>query len=58
MPLAKIHVLEGRYTEARLGKVSDAIQHGLMSALGIPPDDFFQIIHVLPPRQFLHARSL
>jgi len=57
MPLAKIHVLEGRYTEARLGKVSDAIQHGLMSALGIPPDDFFQIIHVLPPRQFLHTRS-
>jgi len=57
MPLAKIHVLEGRYTEARLGKVSDAIQHGLMSSLGIPPDDFFQIIHVLPPRQFLHTRS-
>jgi hypothetical protein len=57
MPLAKIHVLEGRYTEARLGKVSDAIQHGLMSALGIPPDDFFQIIHVLSPRQFLHTRS-
>src|SRR5258707_1932034 len=57
MPLAKIHVLEGRYTEARLGKVSDAVQHSLMSALGIPADDFFQIIHVLPPRQFLHRRS-
>lgn len=28
-----------------------------MSALGIPPDDFFQIIHVLPPRHFLHTRS-
>ena len=57
MPLVKIHVLEGRYTEARLGKVSDAVQHSLMSALGIPPDDFFQIIHVLPSRQFLHTRS-
>src|SRR6267143_82217 len=57
MPLVKIHVLEGRYSEARLGKVSDAVQHSLMSALGIPPDDFFQIIHVLPPRQFLHTRS-
>ena len=57
MPVAKIHVLEGRYTEARLGKVSDAIQHSLMSALGIPPDDFFQIIHVLPPTHFLHTRS-
>src|SRR5258705_12350818 len=57
MPLVKIHVLEGRYTEARLGKVSDAVQHSLMSALGIPPDDFFQIIHVLPSRQFLHTRA-
>jgi Tautomerase enzyme len=25
--------------------------------LGVPPDDFFQIIHVLPPTQFLHTRS-
>jgi hypothetical protein len=57
MPVAKIHVREGRYTEARLGKVSDAIQHGLMSSLGIPPDDFFQIIHVMPAGQFLHTRS-
>ncbi len=58
MPLAKIHVLEGRYTEARLGKVSDAIQHGLMSSLGIPPDDFFQIIHVLPPRRLHYSDDL
>src|SRR5438034_8459863 len=57
MPVAKIHVLEGRYTEARLGKVSDAVQHGLTSALGIPPDDFFQIIHILPRNQFLHTPS-
>jgi len=48
MPVAKIHVLEGQYDEARLGKVSKAIQDGLMSALDIPPDDFFQIIHILP----------
>src|SRR6058998_4199092 len=57
MPVAKIHVLEGRYTEARLGKVSDAVQHGLLRALGVPPDDFFQIIHVLPRSRFLHTRS-
>ena len=57
MPLTKIHVLEGRYNEARLGKVSNAVQHGLINALGIPPEDFFQIIHVLPPSQFLHTRS-
>ena len=57
MPVAKIHVLEGRYDEARLRNVSDAIQQGLITGLGIPPDDFFQIIHVLPPSQFRHSSS-
>jgi hypothetical protein len=28
-----------------------------MSTLGIPPDDFFQIIHILPRGQFLHTPS-
>jgi hypothetical protein len=57
MPLAKIHVLEGRYDEARLGRVSGAVQDALISALGIPPDDFFQVIHVLPRSRFLHTPS-
>ena len=57
MPVAKIHVLKGQYNEARLGKVSSAVQNGLISALGIPPEDFFQIIHVLPRGQFLHTPS-
>src|SRR5712671_2871071 len=57
MPIAKIQVLEGQYDEARLGKVSTAVQNGLMSVLGIPPDDFFQIIHILPRSRFLHAPS-
>jgi hypothetical protein len=43
MPVAKIHVLEGQYDEARLGKVSSAVQQGLISALDIPPEDLFQI---------------
>jgi hypothetical protein len=51
------HVLEGQYNEARLHKVSSAVQNGLISALGIPPEDFFQIIHVLPRGQFLHMPS-
>jgi hypothetical protein len=41
MPVAKIHVLKGQYNEARLGKVSSAVQDGLISALGIPSEDFF-----------------
>jgi hypothetical protein len=57
MPVAKIHVLEGRYNQARLGKVSDAVQNALISALSIPPEDFFQIIHVLPRGQFRHTPS-
>ena len=57
MPVAKIHVLKGQYNEARLGKVSSAVQDGLISALGIPPEDFFQVIHVLPRGQFRHTPS-
>ena len=57
MPVAKIHILEGQYNEARIGKVSSAVQNGLISALGIPPEDFFQIIHVLPRSQFRHTPS-
>ena len=52
MPLAKIHVLEGQYDEARLGRVSSAVQNGLIRALGIPPEGFFQIIAVLPRSRF------
>jgi hypothetical protein len=33
------------------------VQNGLISALGIPPEDFFQIIHVLPRGRFLHTPS-
>ena len=57
MPLAKLHVLEGQYDEARLDKVSSAVQNGLIDALGIPPEDFFQIIHILPRSQFRHTPS-
>ena len=57
MPVAKIHVLEGRYDERRLGDVSKAVQEALISILKIPPDDFFQIIHELPGKRFLHTLS-
>ena len=57
MPVAKIHVLEGRYNEARLSSVSKAVQDALMSVLRIPSDDFYQIIYVLPRNRFLHTPS-
>jgi hypothetical protein len=57
MPLAKIHVLEGQYDEPRLGRLSQAVQQSLIGVLKIPPEDFFQIIHELPRRRFLHTPS-
>ena len=57
MPLAKLHLLEGQYDEDRLNNVSSAVQNALVSALDIPPEDFFQIIHVLPKSQFRHTPS-
>jgi hypothetical protein len=57
MPLAKIHILEGRYDEHRLGNVSKAVQNAPISVLKIPADDFFQIIHELPRKRFLHTPS-
>ena len=57
MPIAKIHVLEGRYDERRLSNVSQAVQDALIFILKIPSDDFFQIIHELPRNRFLHTPS-
>jgi hypothetical protein len=55
MPVAKVHVLEGRYDDARLGKVSGAIQNALIDVLGIPSDDLFQIHNVLPRNRYIHT---
>ena len=57
MPLAKIHVLEGQYDERRISNVSKAVQEALISILKIPPEDFYQIIHELPRKRFLHTPS-
>ena len=46
---------KGLYNEARLDKVSGAIQEAFINALGIPPEDFFQLVHVLPRSQFRHT---
>ena len=55
MPIAKIHVLEGRYDERRLTNVSKAVREALISMLKIPPDDYFHIIHELPRNRFLYT---
>ena len=55
MPLAKIHVLEGRYDQSRIAKISSAIQSALMNTLRVPSEDFFQLIFELPKNRFLHT---
>jgi phenylpyruvate tautomerase PptA (4-oxalocrotonate tautomerase family) len=57
MPLAKIHVVEGRYDKARIAKVSGAIQAALKNTLRVPPEDFYQLIFELPKNRFLHTPS-
>jgi phenylpyruvate tautomerase PptA (4-oxalocrotonate tautomerase family) len=57
MPLAKIHFVEGRYDEARIAKVSGAIQAALMNTLSVPSEDFYQLIFELPKNRFLHTPS-
>jgi phenylpyruvate tautomerase PptA (4-oxalocrotonate tautomerase family) len=57
VPLAKIHVVEGRYDQARIAKVSGAIQAALINSLHVPPEDFYQLIFELPKNRFLHTPS-
>jgi phenylpyruvate tautomerase PptA (4-oxalocrotonate tautomerase family) len=57
MPIVKIHVLDGRYDERRLGNVSRAVQVALGNILKVPSDDFYQVIHELPRNRFLHTPS-
>jgi len=57
MPIAKIHVLEGRYDKDCLDKVSQAVQSALINTLGIPADDFYQLIFEFPRERFRHTPS-
>jgi len=57
MPLAKIYIVEGRYDESRIGKVSRAIQSALINTLRVPPEDFYQLIFEQPKKHFLHTPS-
>ena len=57
MPLAKIHIVEGRYDESRIAKVSGAIQAALINTLRVPPEDFYQLIFEMPKNRLLHTPS-
>lgn len=57
MPLAKIYVNEGQYDEARLTKISEAVQAALLGTLSVPPDDFFQLVFEMPRNRYRHTAS-
>ncbi len=44
VPIARIHVLEGRYDEQRLSHVSEAVQDALIKAVKGSLDDFLQMV--------------
>lgn len=57
MPIAEIHVHEGRYDEKRLAKLGGAIQGALEAVLKVPPEDYYRVVHSLPPHRFVHTPS-
>src|SRR5262245_59207750 len=57
MPIAPIHVHEGRDDEPRLAKLGEAMQSARDAVLTMPPDDDFRIVHILPPHRFVHTPS-
>ncbi len=42
---------------SRVSTKCGAVQDSLREILKVPPDDFYQIIHVLPKSRFLHTPS-
>lgn len=55
MPLAKIHVHAGAFSEKELAAIGLAVQASLEQVAGVPPEDYYRITHVLPKGQFVHT---
>lgn len=55
MPVAKIHVHEGVFTDQRLGEIGEAVQAALEETLKIPAEDYYRVFHVLPEGRFVHT---
>jgi hypothetical protein len=55
MPIAKIHVHEGAFSESELAELGLAVQAGLEEVLGIPAEDYYRVTQVQPKGQFVHT---
>jgi phenylpyruvate tautomerase PptA (4-oxalocrotonate tautomerase family) len=56
MPLVRISLLKGKPAPYRRA-ISEGIHQALIAAFGIPPDDFFQLIHQHERDEFLFDPS-
>ena len=52
MPLARIDLVQGKSADYRR-TVGDVVYGAMVSALGAPKDDRFQVIHEHPPENFI-----
>lgn len=55
MPVAKIYVHEGAFTDERLEKIGAAVQAALEEVLNVPAEDYYRVFHVLPKGRFVHT---
>jgi 4-oxalocrotonate tautomerase len=56
MPLVRIDVLTG-WSDAELGRLSDAVQTALVETMGVPERDRFQVISRHEPGSFAFDRA-
>lgn len=56
MPFVHTYVHQNTSTERRK-QIVDAIHRGLINAIGMPPDELFNMVHSYDPHDFYFSRS-
>jgi phenylpyruvate tautomerase PptA (4-oxalocrotonate tautomerase family) len=56
MPLVRIDFIEGR-SDADIAAISDAVHQALVSVVGVPERDRFQVITAHPPGRLVYNRG-
>jgi len=56
VPFVRIDVAEGKTAE-ELTRIADGVHTALVDAIGIPQDDRFQVINVVPKERLIYDRN-
>ena len=56
MPFVRIDLAEGKTAE-ELAAIGDGVHAALIDAIGIPKDDRFQVINVVPAERLIYDRN-